>query len=460
MRILRYFAWECKFLVACVLGVSLVMLLPGTGASAQQRLADTRAPETTISSGPANTTNATTATFSFGAEKSATYRCSLDGSAYTSCTSPKSYSGLTVGAHSFKVKAYDKAGNVDPTPAVDQWTVYNHALTNNACTGQQIRPGENIAAVVNGDSTARTWCIQDGEDYTITSPIDAQTNEKFIGVYSDGSRPGIKTTTAKFIFDMSGTSGGYFEGLSISGAQYDNSVTTRAANQGKGIGNGGSGIRVWNVRAHHNENQGIGGTNPDLRVYYSEIDNNGSHEAAADNTGADTIPGDQPVSAAGIKSANSMYIYNSYVHDNYWSGVWCDEHCTEATTAFEVHDTAFVNNGKAGIHYEITEGPAVFEGNTLNKNGTGSMWTDANASKYSQTPKAGIIVSGSQNADIYSNFFATISNGSNQGNASEIKRDANNRLTLSAISVHDNTLGGDTLVGCTLTGVSCTNNSS
>jgi hypothetical protein len=34
-----------------------------------------------------------------------------------------------------------------------------------------------------------------------------------------------------------------------------------------------------------------------------------------------------------------------------------------------------------------------------------------------------------------------------------------NRLALSAISVRDNTLGGDTLVGCTSTGVSCTNNS-
>ncbi len=40
-----------------------------------------------------------------------------------SCTSPKSYSNLSEGAHKFEVRAIDTAGNVDQSPASFSWTV-------------------------------------------------------------------------------------------------------------------------------------------------------------------------------------------------------------------------------------------------------------------------------------------------------------------------------------------------
>lgn len=85
---------------------------------------DTTAPDTIITGQPALSTQATSAEFSFTAtEVGSTFECKLDSSAYGTCTSPTTYSGLAVGSHTFAVKATDKAGNTDATPATYTWTV-------------------------------------------------------------------------------------------------------------------------------------------------------------------------------------------------------------------------------------------------------------------------------------------------------------------------------------------------
>jgi large repetitive protein len=52
-----------------------------------------------------------------------TFQCSRDGASFAACTSPKSYSSLSQGNHTFQVRAIDNAGNVDPTPASRSWFV-------------------------------------------------------------------------------------------------------------------------------------------------------------------------------------------------------------------------------------------------------------------------------------------------------------------------------------------------
>jgi hypothetical protein len=85
---------------------------------------DNTAPQTSIASGPANPTNATSATFSFTAsEVGSSFECRLDGGAWTACVSPRSYAGLGEGAHGFEVRATDPVGNTDATPATRAWVV-------------------------------------------------------------------------------------------------------------------------------------------------------------------------------------------------------------------------------------------------------------------------------------------------------------------------------------------------
>jgi subtilisin family serine protease len=84
---------------------------------------DTTAPETTIDSGPDASTTLHDATLAFHASEPATFACSLDGAAFTTCSSPASYSALGGGAHSFGVRATDAVGNVDATPATWSWNV-------------------------------------------------------------------------------------------------------------------------------------------------------------------------------------------------------------------------------------------------------------------------------------------------------------------------------------------------
>jgi hypothetical protein len=86
--------------------------------------ADTTPPQTTITEQPADGTS-TDATLKFTADEHATFECSLDGAAYAPCVSPKAYTGLAVGGHTFAVRATDDAGNVDLTPATVSWTINN-----------------------------------------------------------------------------------------------------------------------------------------------------------------------------------------------------------------------------------------------------------------------------------------------------------------------------------------------
>jgi hypothetical protein len=64
------------------------------------------------------------ATFRFAAgERGATFACKLDRGRFKRCTSPKTYRKLGPGRHVFRVRARDRAGNVDPTPTVKRFKI-------------------------------------------------------------------------------------------------------------------------------------------------------------------------------------------------------------------------------------------------------------------------------------------------------------------------------------------------
>jgi len=87
-----------------------------------QWVVDLTAPETTISSGPDSKDKVDYATFTFSSnEAGATFECRFDGGTFMPCASPLSYTNLPSGDHTLRVRARDRAGNVDGSPAIWEW---------------------------------------------------------------------------------------------------------------------------------------------------------------------------------------------------------------------------------------------------------------------------------------------------------------------------------------------------
>ncbi|MFT6942356.1 MAG: hypothetical protein ACJA2F_000541 [Nitriliruptoraceae bacterium] len=83
----------------------------------------TAGPDTSITSGPTGTVESGDAVFKFSSNRDATFECRLDDGAWDSCTSRKSYAGLRVGNHTFRVRATDAVGRTDASPASRSWSV-------------------------------------------------------------------------------------------------------------------------------------------------------------------------------------------------------------------------------------------------------------------------------------------------------------------------------------------------
>jgi hypothetical protein len=156
-----------------------------SAASFTWTIATTPPPIPTITSTPANPTNQTSATFSFtDSQVGVSFLCQLDGSAFSACSSPVTYSGpLSSGGHTFSVKAQDSAGNPS-NPASFSWTIglapgVSSASPNNGPTGGGTGvtiTGTNFAAgasVTFGGTAATNVVVVSSTSITATAPAHA-----------------------------------------------------------------------------------------------------------------------------------------------------------------------------------------------------------------------------------------------------------------------------------------------
>jgi hypothetical protein len=127
---------------------------------------DTIAPDTTLTDGPPSADNSVTASFAFrSAERNVSFDCALDNAGYLPCTSGSSFGPVGDGPHAFSVRARDRAGNVDPSPAIYAWTV------NTSTPDTQILSGPVAASQSTGASF--TFFSPDaGGGATFTCSID------------------------------------------------------------------------------------------------------------------------------------------------------------------------------------------------------------------------------------------------------------------------------------------------
>ena len=78
-------------------------------------------PDTYIALNYIEITEGSTISFRFYGTKPGHFLCSLDGSAFSPCTSPQVYRSLPCGEHRFQVRAVDERGVMDATPASYNW---------------------------------------------------------------------------------------------------------------------------------------------------------------------------------------------------------------------------------------------------------------------------------------------------------------------------------------------------
>ncbi|MDP3154170.1 MAG: Ig-like domain-containing protein [Archangium sp.] len=135
---------------------------------------DTAAPETTITGGPAASTNSTSASITFTSSEAGTFECSLDGAAFTTCSSPFTATGLAEGSHTVLVRAIDASGNVDATPASRTWVVDLTAPTTTITTAPPALSSSTAATFefTSGEFGATFQCSLDGAPFTTcVSPL-------------------------------------------------------------------------------------------------------------------------------------------------------------------------------------------------------------------------------------------------------------------------------------------------
>ena len=90
-------------------------------------IVDTIPPETKIDSGPVGPVSDARPTFTFSSKDGVRFECAFDGGGFSACSGPDDAhtptTPLADGIHTFNVRAFDAAGNPDPSPATQTFDV-------------------------------------------------------------------------------------------------------------------------------------------------------------------------------------------------------------------------------------------------------------------------------------------------------------------------------------------------
>ena len=138
-------------------------------------IVDTFAPPTpSITAKPALLSNTTSPSFSFSdTESGVTFQCKLDGSGFAACSSPRSYSGLAQGPHTFAVQAVDAAGNSSGS-ATWAWSIDSIAPAAPVLTTKPTDPtfnATNILGWTDSEAGVNFQCsLENGAWFACTTP--------------------------------------------------------------------------------------------------------------------------------------------------------------------------------------------------------------------------------------------------------------------------------------------------
>ncbi len=109
-----------------------------------------------ITGGPGASTPEPTATLTWTGEVGATFQCRLDTGAWAACTSPTALTGITLGDHTFSVKATDAAGNASAT-ATRTWKVSQAPVVSKTV---------KLTATLRKDGANNSWFVNVGSVFS------------------------------------------------------------------------------------------------------------------------------------------------------------------------------------------------------------------------------------------------------------------------------------------------------
>ncbi|MFN8151088.1 MAG: choice-of-anchor Q domain-containing protein [Solirubrobacterales bacterium] len=134
---------------------------------------DTVAPDTTITSGPAEgSTVGPKPEFGFSSSEGRShFECAVDGAAFAACSTPDALSALGDGAHTFQVRAIDGTGNADATPASRSFTVDATAPTTKLGKVKKKTSKRKLKVKFSSEAGATFECRVDSKPFkACTSP--------------------------------------------------------------------------------------------------------------------------------------------------------------------------------------------------------------------------------------------------------------------------------------------------
>jgi hypothetical protein len=138
---------------------------------------DATPPDTQLNQRPAGLSGPDVSFTFSSTDGTATFECQLDGNGFSACTSPKNYTELSSGSHTFEVRGKDPYNNIDATPAVYTWTVLVSSSSHSGSAIINSTALQNIAGSYAGNLANLGYFEQVGVEDNPSTYINFQTPE-------------------------------------------------------------------------------------------------------------------------------------------------------------------------------------------------------------------------------------------------------------------------------------------
>jgi Right handed beta helix region len=336
----------------------------------------------------------------------------------------------------------------DARPWVEVSSRFAADVSAASCNGVRVRSGANLRNVVGSHAAGTTYCLSAGK-FPVNAPIAMEVGDRIIGAghdrtFIDGS--GLSERAEGIFLTNTGTR---FANFDISGARTPQAGSgascSPSTNCGRAFVLRGGSLTLRSIDCHDNGGNCIGGGgSANVTVIKLNCYENGSpYSASPAFAYAACIK-----RAAVYSSGGDTTVRNSYIHDNYFNGLWCD-HCKVGF--FKVEGSHIIHNGASGILWEMSGGWSSND-HALIRNDVfhGNNW------RKQEDFRGGVGISTANDITVRGSTF-----GRNSLHGVSVIFSASRnppQPDSGGVRIQDNSMNGNDIRGCELAGVVCSGN--